>query len=148
MEFYTRKQKKLTIPIMPLIDIFAILLIYFIVSTNFKKPRPVLTIDLPTVRDMPTETVTESRAVLSVAPDGRISLDQTEVPAGLLTVWLGVFLEKNPNARFELRADQGVTLEQLFEIWDALTDAGIRIKDVPARIELPTGAEPSAPTEE
>lgn len=147
MEFYTQKKKSLTIPIMPLIDIFAILLIYFIVSTNFKKPRPVLTIDLPTVRDMPTETVTESRAVLSVAADGRISLDQTEVPAGLLTVWLGVFLEKNPNARFELRADQGVTLEQLFGVWDALTEAGIRIKDVPARIELPA-AESTAPTDE
>ena len=48
-------------------------------------------------------------------------------------------------------ADQGVTLEQLFGVWDALTEVGIRIKDVPARIELPTppetGEEPAPPEE-
>jgi biopolymer transport protein ExbD len=138
MEFYTQKKKPLTIPIMPLIDIFAILLIYFIVSTNFKKPRPILTIDLPTVLDIPSETITQERSVLSVSTDGRITLDQTEVPEGLLVEWLGVFLEKNPGAQLELKADEGVTLKQLFAIWDALTRAGIKIKDVPARIRVPS----------
>ena len=141
MEFYSRKKKSLTIPIMPLIDIFAILLIYFIVSTNFKKPRPILTIDLPTVRDMPSDTITEERAVLSVGQDGRITLDQTEVLAGLLVEWLGVFQDQHPGAQLELKADQGVTLKQLFGIWDALTAAGIEIKDVPARIQLPVEGE-------
>ena len=146
MEFYNRKKKPLTVPIMPLIDIFAILLIYFIVSTNFKKPRPILTIDLPTVLEVPTETITQERSVLSVAVDGRIALDQTEVPPGLLVEWLGVFLEKNPGAKLELKADEEVTLKQLFAIWDALTKAGIKIKDVPARISVPT-EEPELPEE-
>lgn len=137
MEFYTRQKKPLTIPIMPLIDIFAILLIFFVVSTNFKKQRPILTIDLPTVVDMPSEMITEQRAVLAVAADGRITLDETEVPDGLLGAWLGVFQEKNPGAKLELKADEGVTLKQLFGVWDALTEAGIEIKDVPARIRLP-----------
>jgi len=137
MEFYTRKRKPLTIPIMPLIDIFAILLIYFIVAFKPKKPRPILTIDLPTVMEVPTETITEERSELSVAADGRITLDQTEVPEGLLVAWLGVFQEKNPGVQLELRADEGVSLKQLFGIWDALTEVGIKIKDVPARIRLP-----------
>ena len=137
MEFYSRQKKSLTIPIMPLIDIFAILLIYFIVAFKPKTPRPILTINLPTVVDMPSETITEARSVLAVAADGRISLDETEVPDGLLAAWLGVFQEKNPGVRLELTADEGVTLKQLFGVWDALTEAGIEIKDVPARIRLP-----------
>lgn len=141
MEFYRPKKKSLTVTIIPLIDIFAILLIFFIVSTTFKKPRPILTIDLPTVKEVPTETVSEERAVLAVAPNGQVSLDQLEVPEGLLVEFLNVFQTQNPGRRMELKADQAVSLKQLFEIWDALTTAGIEIKDVPARIQVPVETE-------
>ena len=56
---------------------------------------------------------------------------------------LQVFQRENPERELELEADRGVTLEQLFMIWDALTKAGIEIKNVPARIKLPAaGGEP------
>ena len=138
MEFYRPKKKPLTVTIIPLIDIFAILLIFFIVSTTFKKPRPVLTIDLPTVLEVPTDTVIEERSVLAVAANGAVTLDQLEVPEGLLVEFLGVFQQQNPGRKMELKADQAVSLKQLFGVWDALTKAGIEIKDVPARILLPT----------
>lgn len=136
MEFHRPKRKPIVVPIIPLIDIIAMLLIFFIVSTTFKKPRPILTIDLPTVKEMPSQTLLGERAVLAVSADGRVTLEQTEVPEGLLAAWLSVFKEKNPDSELELKADQGVTLQQLFAIWDALTEAGIEIKDVPARIQL------------
>ena len=137
MKFHRPKRKPLTVSIIPLVDIFAILLIFFIVSTTFKKPRPILTIDLPTVQDMPTQSVTDERAVLAVAPDGTMTLDQLEVPPGLLVEFLGVYQQQNPGRQFELKADEAVSLKQLFRIWDALTQAGIEIKDVPARIQVP-----------
>ena len=138
MQFYRPQRKQLTVTIIPLIDIFAILLIFFIVSTTFKKPRPILTIDLPTVKEMPSQTVVDERAVLAVAPDGTMSLDQLEVPPGLLVEFLGVYQQKYPGRQFELKADEAVSLKQLFVIWDALTKAGIEIKDVPARIQVPS----------
>ena len=138
MEFHRIKRKPLMVSIIPLVDIFAILLIFFIVSTTFKKPRPILTIDLPTVQDVPTQSVVDERAVLAVAPDGTMSLDQLEVPPGLLVEFLGVYQQQNPGRQFELKADEAVSLKQLFQIWDALTKAGIEIKDVPARIQVPS----------
>jgi len=47
-------------------DILAILLIFFIVTTTFKEPRPALEIDLPTVKDIPSTEITETRSVLAV----------------------------------------------------------------------------------
>ena len=141
MEFYRPKRKQQTVTVIPLIDIFAILLIFFIVSTTFKKPRPILTIDLPTVKEVPSQTVIEERGVIAVAPDGTITLDQLEVPPGLLVEFLGVYQQQNPGRQLELKADEAVSLKQLFEIWDALTKAGIEIKDVPARIQVPQETE-------
>ena len=39
--------------------------------------------------------------------------------------------------KLELEADKQIPLEKLLQVWDALTRAGIQIKDVPARIRLP-----------
>ncbi len=85
MQFYRPQRKQLTVTIIPLIDIFAILLIFFIVSTTFKKPRPILTIDLPTVKEMPSQTVVDERAVLAVAPDGTVDR-RIDLPVELPTM--------------------------------------------------------------
>lgn len=142
MQFYQPAKKSLNVPIVPLIDILTILLIFFIVTRgvprNPPKARPVLQIALPTVKEVPTTTTVDERAVLAVAPDGTITLDNYELASPeFLTDALIVFREKHPGRRLELAADQGVTLSQLFLIWDALTAAGIEIKEVPARIKLP-----------
>jgi biopolymer transport protein ExbD len=141
MEFYRPSKKPLMVPIIPLIDILAILLIFFIVSYAPKKPRkarPILQIDLPTVKEVPSTVVVNERAVLAVTRDGRIVLDDYELAGpGFLVDALQVFKRENPERKLELEADQGVTIAQLFLIWDALTQVGIEIKDVPARIQLP-----------
>ncbi|NIP94270.1 MAG: hypothetical protein GWO24_12770 [Akkermansiaceae bacterium] len=141
MEFYRPRKKAVNVPIIPLIDILAILLIFFIVSTTFKKPpkpRPILQVHLPTVKEVPTTTIVEERAVLAIAPQGTITLDNYELASPeLLADSLIVFQKEQPGRKLELAADQGVTLSQLFMVWDALTEAGIEIKEVPARIKLP-----------
>jgi biopolymer transport protein ExbD len=142
MEFYRPSKRALNVPIVPLIDILTILLIFLVVTQGQPKkptrPRPILQIDLPTVRNVPSTTTTETRAVLAVAADGTIMIDNYELASpDLLTDALIVFQEKNPGRKLELAADQGVRLAQLFMVWDALTAAGIEIKDVPARIKLP-----------
>jgi biopolymer transport protein ExbD len=137
MEFHRPTRKPLTVPIIALIDIFAVLLIFFIVSMTPKKPRPILRINLPTVTELPTDTVVEERAVLAVAPGGRVTLEQLEVPEGLLVEFLKVFQTENPGRQMELKIDEAVSVKRLLEVWAALTQAGIEIKDVPARIRVP-----------
>ena len=136
MKFYRPTRVRPQIQVIPMIDIVLILLIYMAVSTVFKKPRDVLRIDLPTVREIPSDTVAETRSIIAVDALGNISLDSLAVPEGLLESYLAAYQKQNPGRKLELEADKKLPLERLLTVWDSLTKAGIPIKEVPARIKL------------
>jgi biopolymer transport protein ExbD len=136
MKFYRPTRARHNIQVIPMIDICLILLIYLAVSTVFKKPRDVLHIELPTVREIASDTVADTRSVIAVDALGNITLDTLAVPEGLLESYLAAYQKQNPGRKLELEADKKLPLERLLTVWDALTKAGIPIKDVPARIKL------------
>jgi biopolymer transport protein ExbD len=139
MNFYRIQRKRPEVPIVSMIDILFILLIFFIVSMSFKKPREVLHIELPTVKEITSNKITDTRSVIAVDSLGNIKLDGLAVPEGLLGTYLTAFQKQNPGRKLELEADRRLPLERLLQIWDALSKAGIRINEVPARIQI--GAE-------
>jgi biopolymer transport protein ExbD len=118
-----------------MIDILFILLVFVIVSSTFKKPREVLQIELPTVKEIESKKVTDTRSVIAVDALGNITLDSLAVPEGLLSTYLTAFQNQNPGRKLELEADRRLPLERLLLVWDALSKAGIRINEVPARIK-------------
>lgn len=122
--------------VIPMIDILFVLLVFFIVSTSFKKPRDVLRIELPTVHEMPSDTVKDVRSTITLDAKGAVTLDSLKVPDGLLESYLAAYQKQNPGRKLELEADKEVPLERLLKVWDSLTKAGIPIKDVPARIKV------------
>lgn len=136
MHFQRKPRKRAEVPIVPMIDILFILLIFFIVSTNFKKPRNILRIELPTVREIPSDTVSDARSVIAVDAAGNITLDSLTVPNGLLESYLAAYQRQNPGRKLELEADRKLSVEQLIHVWEALTKAGIPVKEVPARIKV------------
>ena len=135
MHFYRPKTTRSQVAVIPLIDILFVLLIFFIVSTAFKKPREVLRIELPTVREMPSDTVVDVRSTIAVDKLGNVTLDSLVVPDGLLDSYLTAYQKENPGRKLELEADKQIPLERLLKIWDSLVKAGIPIKEVPARIK-------------
>jgi biopolymer transport protein ExbD len=135
MRFHRPPTTRSQVAVIPLIDILFVLLIFFIVSTAFKKPRDVLRIELPTVREIPSDQVADTRSVIALDAVGNISLDSLKVPEGLLESYLAAYQQQNPGRKLELEADRNVPLERLLNIWESLTKAGIQIKDVPARIK-------------
>ncbi len=137
MKFHRPPKGRNTVQIVPLIDILLVLLIFFIVSTHFKKPRNVLRIELPTVHEVKSDQVSEERSVIAVDANGKVTLDSLTVPDGLLESYLAAYQKQNPGRKLELEADKMLPLERLLSVWDSLTKAGIPIKDVPARIRLP-----------
>lgn len=137
MRLHRLPKPRNAVQIIPMIDILLVLLIFFIVSTHFKKPRDIMRIELPTVHEIPSDKIAETRSILAVDPTGKVTLDSVVVPDGLLESYLQAFLKQNPGRKLELEADKGLPLERLLGVWDALTKAGIQIKDVPARIRLP-----------
>lgn len=136
MRFHRLPTTRSQVAVIPLIDILFVLLIFFIVSTAFKKPRDVLRIELPTVREIPSDTVADVRSTIALDATGNITLDSLKVPEGLLESYLAAYQQQNPGRKLELEADRNVPLERLLKVWESLTKAGIEIKDVPARIKV------------
>jgi biopolymer transport protein ExbD len=135
MNFYRLQRQRAQVPIVSMIDILFILLVFFIVTMTFKKPRDVLEIELPTVKEIVSKKVTDTRSVISVDALGNITLDSLPVAEGLLGSYLTAFQKHNPGRKLELEADRRLPLERLLQVWDALGKAGISIKEVPARIK-------------
>jgi biopolymer transport protein ExbD len=135
MRFHRLTTTRSQVAVIPLIDILFVLLIFFIVSTAFKKPRDVLRIELPTVREIPSDKVADVRSIIALDPLGNVTLDSLKVPDGLLESYLAAYQKQNPGRKLELEADRNVPLERLLKVWESLTKAGIEIKDVPARIK-------------
>ena len=139
MRFHRIHRKRAEVSVVPMIDILFILLIYLIVTTEAKKPRNVMKVEIPTVREIASDRVTDTRSSIAIDALGNITLDSLPVPEGLLGGYLTAFRKQNPGRRLELGADRKVPLERLLEVWDALTKAGIPIREVPARVKVPEG---------
>lgn len=138
MQFERPVFRQRQVPIVSLIDILFIVLIFFIVSSEFKKKRAVMKIELPTVSEVPSQTIIDERSILAIDAKGAIRLDNLAVPnLKLLDPYLAAFVRENPTRKLELEADKELTVEKLMGIWDALTRAGFEVSDVPARIRLP-----------
>jgi len=75
VKFAVRKRRAPSIIIVSLVDILTILLIFFVVSTTFKKDQPQVQINLPeskTATNSPTEL---EHAIVSVDQNDEIKLD-------------------------------------------------------------------------
>ena len=137
MHFPRPVRSRSQVQIIPMIDVLIFLLIFLIISTQFKKPRSALRIELPTVREVPSDKLVDVRSVIAVDAEGRITLDTLKVPEGLLQSYLAAYQKQNPGRKLELEADRHLSIEHLLGIWDSLIKAGIPVTDVPARVRLP-----------
>ncbi|MDX1679417.1 MAG: biopolymer transporter ExbD [Akkermansiaceae bacterium] len=137
MQFHRIQRKRPLVPILPMIDIIFVVLVFVIVTSQQRQKRHTLRIEFPTVREVPSQEVSDPRSVIAVDALGNITLDGLPVPEGLLKGYLEAFKRQNPGRKLELEADRLLPLERLLQVLDALTEAGISIKEVPARIKVP-----------
>lgn len=136
MKIYRKRRSNPVVPIVTLIDILAILLIFFIVTTTFKTKESLVQVNLPRSTEMGEGTTAERRVPLALGKDGRISLGERVVPLESLAAALGEFRAARPLDRLELKADEGAPLGLMVKVWDAATQAGMKIDDLPLRILL------------
>lgn len=123
-------------PIITLIDILAILLIFFIVTTTFKTRESLLKVNLPSSTKVLGGEDSSRRVVLLLSADGQISLGERILPVEELAEALKRFRSDQPEARLELKADEGAPLGSMVKVWDAAAEAGLEIGDLPLRIVL------------
>src|SRR3982750_275401 len=75
MKFAVRKRRAPTIIIVSLVDILTILLIFFVVSTTFKKDQPEVQINLPESKTSSAKPAEIEHAVVTVDAKDALQLD-------------------------------------------------------------------------
>jgi biopolymer transport protein ExbD len=142
VKFYTKRRAAPVVTVISLIDILTILLIFFIVTMKFPEDRASLKIDLPKSSGREGSAIVDNRLTIAVGSDTKIFVGEKEVALPELGKTLKGLRAENPAVKFELKADEKLPLGVLVGLWDAFNEAGVAIKDVPARILLQNGAAP------
>ena len=125
MKFAVRKRRAPSIIIVSLVDILTILLIFFVVSTTFKKDQPEVQINLPDSKTATSQPSELDHAIVSVEADDEVKLDGRAVPVERLEA----LVRELPDARraaLALKADKKASFGTIIKVMDALKLAGVR----------------------
>ena len=135
MKLYERQFAQQGIPIVPMLDILTILLIFFIVHTEFKRQVSVLKLDVPQTHHLAGTQGDRNSILLEVADDGTIAFNGKLVPAEQLVAAVRELMKQNPQARIQVSAAGGSSMARFVEVLDTLTAAGLNVEQVPVRID-------------
>ncbi len=136
MRFYVKRKRTPQIIIVSLIDIFAMLLIFFIVTTTFKTAQSELSIKIPesktaTQANNPTDPI-----VMAITSDEKIVLDDRSLNSvDDLASALQEVQKKSPDRPLAMKADQKVSFGFLVQVLDSLKKAGV--KNLPTFTKAP-----------
>jgi len=133
----SRRAKMSEINVTPMVDVMLVLLIIFMVAA------PLLTVGVEV--DLPQTQAPELKGedepiTVSVAADGKIYLQDTEITLEELGPRLVAITENNPEVRIFVNGDKGVPYGDIMTVMGTLNSAGF--SKLALRAELPSGAEP------
>jgi len=135
MKFYAKRKRTPQILIVNLIDIFAMLLIFFIVTTTFKTAQSQLSINLPESKTATQAENPQEPLVLSITSDEKIYVgDRSLGSINDLGPALKDIKEKTPDRAIAMNAAKEVSFGFLVQVLDSLKEAGIK--------NLPTFTQP------
>ena len=129
MKIAVRKRRAPSIIIVSLVDILTILLIFFVVSTTFKRDQPEVQINLPDSKTSTKASSEQEHAVVSVSEKDEVRLDGQVVSVEELET----SVKNLPPARratLALQADKKSSFGTIIRVMDALKLAGV--KNLPA----------------
>jgi biopolymer transport protein TolR len=112
------------INVTPFVDVMLCLLIIFMVAA------PLMTVGVPielpetAAEALPTEQ--EEPLSVTLAADGRVLIQTTEVPLGDLVTRLQAIAAERESQQVFLRADGGIPYEQVMQVMGALNAGGFR----------------------
>ena len=135
MKIYHRPAGGQGIPIVPMLDILTILLIFFIVHTEFKHQVSVLNLDVPQTRHLAGTQGDRNSILLEVADDGSIAFNGKVISSSQLVEEVRSLQQQNPQARIQLSAAAASSMARFIEVLDELTAAGLDVEQIPVRID-------------
>jgi biopolymer transport protein ExbD len=112
-----------------LVDILTILLIFFVVSTTFKKDQPQVDINLPESKTSTSKPAELEHAILSVDASDGVQLDGKAIAVDDLQQAVND-LPAERKSTLVLKADEKASFGIIVKVMDALKLAGV--KNLPA----------------
>jgi biopolymer transport protein ExbD len=129
MKFAVKKRRAPSIIIVSLVDILTILLIFFVVSTTFKKDQPEVQINLPDSKTAVKSPAEMEHALITVDQNDDIQLDGRAVSADELETAVRD-LPPTRKSSLALQADKKASYGTIIKVMDSLKLAGV--KNLPA----------------
>jgi len=129
MKFAVRKRRAPSIIIVSLVDILTILLIFFVVSTTFKRDQPEVQINLPDSKTATKAPAELEHAIVSVDQNDEVKLDGRTIAIGELEGAVRD-LPGTRKSSLALLADRKASYGTIIKVLDALKLAGV--KNLPA----------------
>ena len=117
----TKKRYEIKIPMTALIDIVFLLLIYFLLTTNFLVEEGIK-IKLPQAKASAPQT--EQEITVFVDKQGRTYIGGEEVPLGSLFKRLKIMIGVKKDRLVVIRADRSVMLNKAVRVMDLAKSAG------------------------
>jgi len=123
MLVHPKRRNRITpqVPLTSLIDIVFLLLIYFLLTTNFMVEEGIK-IKLPQAKAAAPQT--EEVVTVYVDEQGRAFLGSDEVPLAMLFDRLKVMIEEREDKLVVIRADRAVILNKAVKVMDIAKAAG------------------------
>ena len=125
MNFTVRKRRAPSIIIVSLVDILTILLIFFVVSTTFKKDQPEVQINLPESKTATKAPAELEHSIVSVDDADLVKLDGRSLEVDQLESAVRN-LAPTQKASLALQADKKASFGTIIKVMDALKLAGVR----------------------
>ena len=129
MKFAVRKRRAPSIIIVSLVDILTILLIFFVVSTTFKKDQPEVQINLPESKTATSAPTENEHVIVSIDANDEVKLDGKTIAVENLEAAVKNLSEKQ-RSTLALKADNKASYGIFIKVLDAFKLAGV--KNLPA----------------
>ena len=125
MRFYNKQKRTPVINIVSLIDILCILLIFFIVTTTFKKDEPRVEIKVPQSTSSTKDPHSQEPVIIYASKGLKVYVGSQEVPLKNLAQALKTEKARTQMPSFALKADTDIPLGFFVKVLDAAKEAGL-----------------------
>ena len=125
MSMRRQTTEEATINLTPMIDVVFLLVIFFMVGSEFSKAESRIDVNVPTVGEMRSLTRVPDERIVAVALDGSISLDGAPMTLSQLTTVLRQQHAQYPGLKVAVRGDASASLQQTVEVMHAIRTSGV-----------------------
>ncbi len=121
----TRSEELPSVNLTPMIDVVFLLIIFFMVGTQFSDSEKDIAVSLPGAGGLNTMMAAPDRREIVVAVDGTMSLDGMQLPHEEVTSRLAQMRSQYPDLRVVVRADRDTRYQYVVTAFGAANRAGV-----------------------